>query len=190
MDLRRALFIAACVAGATSQPALAQFAPQQAPAAVAPWPDQQPQQTPWPQQQQQQQQQLQETCVEDFGKLRDAAQKKATAIRMAGEHKATAKEACGLFNSFSEAEMKIIKFASDNLTKCGIPPEVLTTLKKGHVNTTELRTKVCRAAEAPAHAAAPSLSDALGSATVPDASNIKTGRGTFDTLTGTPLGGK
>jgi hypothetical protein len=187
MDLRRALFIAACMAGTASQPALAQFAPQQAPAAVAPWPGQQPQQAPWPQQQQPQQQ---ETCVQDFGKLRDAAQKKATAIRVASEHKATAKEACGLFNSFSEAEMKMIKFASDNLTKCGIPPEILTTLKKGHAHTAELRTKICRAAEAPARAAAPSLSDALGSAAVPDASNIKTGRGTFDTLTGTPLGGK
>jgi hypothetical protein len=189
MDLRRALFIAACMAGAACQPALAQFAPQQAPAAaVAPWPGQQPQQAPWPQQQQPQQQQ--EICVQDFGKLRDAAQKKANAIRTASEHKATAKEACGLFNSFSEAELKMIKFASDNLTKCGIPPEILTNLKKGHAHTTELRTSVCRAAEAPARPAGPSLSDALGSAAVPDASNIKTGRGTFDTLTGTPLGGK
>ena len=34
----------------------------------------------------------------------------------------------------------------------------------------------------------PSLSDVLGGSAVPDANNIKTGRGTFDTLTGTPLG--
>ncbi len=37
--------------------------------------------------------------------------------------------------------------------------------------------------------AGPTLSDAL-TAPVTDASNIKTGRGTFDTLTGTPLGNK
>jgi hypothetical protein len=183
MFLRRALFIAVCMTGLASQPALAQFVPQQPAAAGAPWPDQKPQQELWPQQQE-------ESCVQEFGKLRDAAQKRATAIRTASEHKANAKEACGLFNSFSEAELKMIKFAGDNLTKCGIPPEILATLKKGHVHTAELRTNVCRAAEQPARAAAPSLSDALGSAAVPDASNIKTGRGTFDTLTGTPLGGK
>jgi len=183
MDLRRTLIVAVCMAELASQPALAQFVPQQPAAAGAPWPDQKPQQEMWPQQQQ-------ESCVQEFGKLRDAAQKRAAAIRNASEHKANAKEACGLFNSFSEAEMKMIKFAVDNMKKCGIPPEILATLKKGHLRTAELRTNVCRAAEQPARAAAPSLSDALGSAAVPDASNINTGRGTFDTLTGTPLGGK
>jgi hypothetical protein len=39
----------------------------------------------------------------------------------------------------------------------------------------------------PQRPAGPSLSDALGGP-IPDSSNIKTGRGTFDTLTGTPLG--
>ena len=32
--------------------------------------------------------------------------------------------------------------------------------------------------------------DALGGGAVPDANNIRTGRGTYDTLTGTPLGPK
>jgi hypothetical protein len=39
----------------------------------------------------------------------------------------------------------------------------------------------------PPRPAGPSLSDALTSP-VPDANNIKTGRGTFDTLTGSPIG--
>src|SRR5450631_400095 len=110
MNSRRVLFIAACLfpfaAGliATS-PAAAQFQPPlQQPPAASPW-DKPPQQQQWPQQQQ-------ETCIQEFSKLRDIAQKRAGAIKAAGERKATPKEACGLFNSFSEAELKMIKFAS------------------------------------------------------------------------------
>ena len=82
----------------------------------------------------------------------------------------------------------MIKYATDNAARCGIPPEVMANLKQGHAQTAEMRTKVCQAAAAPVQNAAPSLSDALGGSSIPDANNIKTGRGTFDTLTGTPLG--
>ncbi len=122
-------------------------------------------------------------------KLRDAAQNRATAIRTASARKAPAKEACGLFNAFSDAEAKMIKYAADNGTRCGIPPDIVMGLKQNHAKTAELRTRVCQAADSPQGPAAPSLSDAL-SAPVPNAGNIKTGRGTFDTLTGTPLGSK
>jgi hypothetical protein len=94
-----------------------------------------------------------------------------------------------LFNAFSAAEAKMMKYAEDNSVWCGIPPQVLTGIKQAHAKTTEIRTKVCQAAAAPPRPAGPSLSDAL-SAPVTDSSNIKTGRGTFDTLTGTPLGSK
>ncbi len=135
-----------------------------------------------------QQQQQQETCVAEFSRLRDEAQKKAAAIRTASERKAQPKEACGLFNSFSAAEAKLIKYAAEQGTWCGIPPQILTTLKQQHVKTVEIQTNVCRAAAAPPRPQGPSLSDALGSGPVPDVSNIRTGRGTYDTLTGTPLG--
>jgi hypothetical protein len=164
MNLRRALFIAACMIPVAATPAAAQFGP----------PPQQQQQAP--------------PCLAEFTKLRDEAQKKAAAIKVASERKASAKEACALFTSFSTAEVKMIKYASDNAVWCGIPPQVLTGLKQGHAKTSEIRTKVCQAAAAgPAPPSAPSLSDALA-APVPDSNNIKTGRGTFDTLTGTPLG--
>lgn len=190
-------------------PAAAQVQPQP-PAGGSPW-DQKPQPAPWPgqtpqgaqglqglpglqgQPQEQQgpspQQQQQQACIEEFGKLRDAAQKRAAAIRTASERKAQAKEACGLFNAFSDAETKMIKFVNSNVSKCGIPPEIVKTLSQNHAKTTEIRTKVCQAAAGPPPSAAPSLSDAL-SAPVPNASNIKTGTGTgtYDTLTGTPLG--
>src|SRR5476651_578452 len=94
MDLRRAALIAACMFVVTAGPATAQ----------APWPQQQqPAPAPWPQQQQQAatspwsaQPQRMPPCVQEFGKLRDEAQKRASAIRAANAHKATAQEACGL----------------------------------------------------------------------------------------------
>jgi hypothetical protein len=210
MNLRRAVFIAACMFAVAAGPAAAQFQPppqQQPAAAQSPWPDQQPQQpqqSPWPDQQPQQsqwpqqqapaaaqspwtQQQQEPPCLKDFAKLRDEAQRRAGLIRTASERKASAKEACALFNAFSAAELKMIKYATDNAATCGIPPQVVTQMKQGHAKTGEIRTKVCQAAAAPLQQAAPSLSDALA-APVTDSNNIKTGRGTFDTLTGTPLG--
>jgi hypothetical protein len=50
----------------------------------------------------------------------------------------------------------------------------------------KIRTQVCNAAAAP-RPAAPSLSDALGGPVIATPENTKTGRGTFDTLTGNAL---
>jgi hypothetical protein len=120
--------------------------------------------------------------------LRDDAQKKAAAISAASKKKVDPKTACGLFHTFSAAEEKLVKYAASNSAGCGIPPEVVANLKQQHEKTIGIQTRVCQAAANPPRPAGPSLSDALGSSTVPDASNIRTGRGTFDTLTGTPLG--
>ena len=166
MDLRRALFIAACMFPVAAGPTAAQFQPV---------PQQQAQPSDVP------------PCIKEFFRLRDDTQKKADAIKAAGERKASPGEACPLFTSFSVAEERMIKYAADNGLWCGIPAEVLANLKKGHVQTAMIRSKVCQAAAAPPRPAAPSLSDAL-TAPVPDTSNIRTGRGTYDTLTGTPLG--
>jgi len=164
MNLRRALLIAACLMPFGMATAAAQFQPAA------------PQQEPPP-------------CVQEFMKLRDDAGKKAAAIRTASARKAPAQEACGLFNAFSAAEAKMVKYAEDNSVWCGIPPQVIAGIKQQHVKTVEIRTKVCQAAAAQPRPAGPSLSDAFG-APVTDSNNIKTGRGTFDTLTGTPLGNR
>lgn len=165
MTLRRAWFIAACLV-AVAKPAAAQFQ-------AAPPPQQQ---TP--------------PCFADFSKLRDDTEKKGKAVQAASTRHANAKEACGLLNAFTGAEGKMLKYATDNATWCGIPPQVLQQIKASHGQAMELRGKICTAAANAAKQVAPrppSLSDALG-APVPDSGNIKTGRGTFDTLTGTPLG--
>jgi hypothetical protein len=161
--------------GTAIGPAVAQWAPIPQQPGASPW-NTAPQQEP--------------PCIAEFGKLRDDAQKKAGAIRAASERKAEPKEACALFRAFSAAEAKLIKFAADNATTCGIPPTVGTTLKQQHVKTVDIQTQVCRAAAAPPRPQGPSLSDTLGGSAVPDVSNIRTGRGTYDTLTGTPLGNR
>jgi hypothetical protein len=165
MTLRRAWFIAACLV-AVAKPAAAQFQ-------AAPPPQQQ---TP--------------PCFADFSKLRDDTEKKGKAVQAASTRHANAKEACGLLNAFTGAEGKMLKYATDNATWCGIPPQIIEQIKKGHEQSVALRVRVCEAAANAGRQVvprAPSLSDALG-APIPDSENIKTGRGTFDTLTGTPLG--
>ena len=166
MTLRRAWLIAALLAAATG-PAAAQFQPVAPPA-----------------------QQQAPPCVVEFGKLRDSTESKAKAIRAASDRHASPKEACGLFNVFTAAEDKMLKYAVENATWCGIPPQVIEQIKKSHAQALALRVKICEAAANAGRQIAPhapSLSDALG-APVPDSENIKTGRGTYDTLTGTPLG--
>jgi len=125
-------------------------------------------------------------CAADFSKLREDTEKKAAAIKAAGERKASPKEACQLFGAFVTAQTKMLKFANENATWCGIPNQVMVSLKEGIAKTSEVRNRVCQVAAAPPRPAGPSLSDAL-SGPVPDSNNIKTGRGTFDTLTGNPL---
>lgn len=196
MNLRRALFIAALVAPWAVWPAAAQtpFPPAGQtpfpPAGQTPFPSPQKQLQTMPQQQFQQPQQQQEpTCIKQFVELRNDAASKAKKIEAASKakQKPSVQVACRLFRSFSSAEAKLIKYAVENRTGCGIPEQVIDQMKKSHSRTNQTRSRVCQAAAAPARPRGPSLSDALGN-DVPNASNIKRGHGTFDTLTGTPLG--
>ncbi len=160
MNLRRALFIAAFALAGTAAPAAAQF--------------QQPQQGP--------------PCYKAFAALRDKAEARGKAVMEAQKHKVPLSEACKLLTSFAAAQEKMLKYAKANATWCGIPADLVKNIGLIHANISKARGRVCKLAAAPPPAAAgPTLSDALG-APAPDASNIHTGRGTFDTLTGTPLG--
>jgi hypothetical protein len=130
-------------------------------------------------------------CMKGFIPLREEAAKRAQAIHLASERKAPAQEACGLFNSFVAAEGKALKYIVSNASTCGVPPQAVAEMQKNHNQSLVIRTRVCQAAKAQQQGpAAPTLGDALGESRVPDARNVKTGRGTYDTLTGTPLGNK
>ena len=136
----------------------------------------------------QQQQQQMPPCMIEFGKLRDAAATRAQAIQKAGQakEKPSPKEACHLFNLFSAAEEKMLKYLVSNKTSCGVPDEVIKQVRQDHSRTADIRGKICKAAEAPPRPAGPTLSDTL-TAPIPDAKNVRSGAGTFDTLTGNPL---
>ena len=127
-------------------------------------------------------------CMKDFIPLRDDTEKKASAVRAASKRKATPQEACGLFNALLAAQDKLTKFVEANGTWCGIPPPVVKQIKDSQVHANAIRVKVCEIAAHPPAPAGPSLGDALGMGRIADPSNVKRGGGTFDTLTGTPLG--
>jgi hypothetical protein len=122
----------------------------------------------------------------DFVKLRTDAQQKASLVQAAGQRKADRKEICTLVERFYAAEGLAVKFLSENMTWCAIPKPVVDDAKANHEKTLKFRTMVCSEGPA-AKPRTPTLSDAITTPSVDSATNTKTGRGTFDTLTGNPL---
>lgn len=123
---------------------------------------------------------------DDFAKLRQTAQDRAKALHDAGDRKADRKEMCTLVTRFSAAETIVVKFLETNKTWCGIPDAAVTQAKANHEQTVKFQTMICNTADAP-KPKAPTLSDAINLPSVDSGKNTKTGRGTFDTLTGNPL---
>jgi hypothetical protein len=125
-------------------------------------------------------------CFNEIMPLRNEAEKRGIAIHKASDRKAPREEICKLFNSFSQAEAKYVAYAEKNATWCGIPAGAIKQMKANHTQTLKIRKQVCSVAAAP-RPRGPSLSDALGTTKVPSASTTRTGRGTYDSLTGNPL---
>lgn len=126
-------------------------------------------------------------CMQ-FPALSQATQIKANAVQTAMKAKADRKEICRLMTIFVAAEDKVVKFLVDNRTWCGVPDQVVAASKASHEKSTKFRDAACTVAPEPK---APTLSDAIKSTPVDLSSNTNTkpGRGgTFDTLTGNPLG--
>ena len=127
-------------------------------------------------------------CFNEFVPLRKEAEERAAVIRAGMEKKAERLELCQAFKNFAVAEDKVVKFVEANSVWCGIPPEAVKQMKANHSRTIKTRNQVCNAALPAASAPRPpSLSDALNTPRIPDASTTRDGRGTFDTLTGNPL---
>ena len=131
-----------------------------------------------------------DVCMKGFVPLREEAEKRGKLIKEASDRKAPPDEACKLIGNFSTVEAKMIKYVETNAQKCGIPAQVADQMKAGHKNTEALHQKVCGVAQQMAQqqkAAAPSLSEALGSISAPEAQGTKKGGSTFDTLNGNVL---
>jgi hypothetical protein len=129
----------------------------------------------------------QQACIQEFTKYREEVEKRAMAAKTASEKKVTREEMCTLVTAYSAAETKWIKFSEDNMAKCGIPKEAVAQIKGSHVHTADARKKICAAGPAGGVPAAPSLSDALGTARLPAPAAEKPKAGMLDTLTGNAL---
>lgn len=127
----------------------------------------------------------QQVCMQ-FQTLNAETQKRANAVQTAMKAKADRKEICKLMTVFVASEGQVLKFLVANKTWCGVPDEVITRAKASHEGSTKFRDAACTEQPQPK---APSLSDAIKTTPVDSSknTNTKTG-GTFDTLTGNPLG--
>jgi hypothetical protein len=125
----------------------------------------------------------------DFAKLRSNAEEKALAVRAASQRKPERKEMCSLIQRFVSAESAMIKFLEANKVWCGVPDQAITQAKANHAKTLKVRQTACSGdpVGAAPRPKAPTLSEALGTLKSDTPENTKTGRGTFDTLTGNPL---
>ena len=132
---------------------------------------------------------VQQECMTQFTSLRAEVEKRGMAARAGGEKRVSREEMCQLVTTYSTAETKWVKFAEGNMSKCGIPKEIVTQLKTVHAKTADGQKKLCAAGPAAA-SAVPTLSDALGTATLPTREPEKKRKsgGTLDTLTGNALG--
>jgi len=121
-----------------------------------------------------------------FPAINEATQQKANAVQAAMKAKVDRKELCRLMTSFVASETVVVKFLVDNKTWCGVPDPAVAAAKSSHEKSLKFRDMVCTEGPSPKQ---PTLSDAIKTAPIDSSSNIKTGRGgTFDTLTGNPLG--
>ncbi|MFZ1920173.1 MAG: hypothetical protein WBD53_07285 [Xanthobacteraceae bacterium] len=121
-----------------------------------------------------------------FSALNSATQVKANAVQTAMKTKADRKEICKLMTAFVGSEGSVVKFLIDNKTWCGIPDQIVAAAKASHEKSLKFREVVCTVGPSPK---VPTLSDAIKTTPVDSSANTKTGHGgTFDTLTGNPLG--
>jgi hypothetical protein len=123
-------------------------------------------------------------CLQ-FPPIREQAEKDGGAIKIASDRKATREEICALFTKFVGSESKMVQFLVTNQKICGVPPDAIKHVRGQHAKSQQIRKQVCSAGPA-GGPSGPSLSDALGGPALPD-EKPKPGRGTFDTLTGSPL---
>jgi hypothetical protein len=96
-------------------------------------------------------------------------------------------EICKLISAFVVSEATTVKFLVDNKTWCGVPDQMVSTATINHQKSLKMRDAIC--SDDGPHPKAPSLSDAIKTPPLDSAVNTKTGSfGTFDSLTGNPLG--
>ena len=129
-------------------------------------------------------------CVTELISLRQEVDKRFEAAKGGIAKKLGAAEMCRLLTQFADADVKMIKYAEEKGSACGIPAEALKNMKASHIQATGYKKQACDAAANPQQraprAAEPTLSDAFAPPSV-NGSNTRTGRGTLDSLGGNPI---
>jgi hypothetical protein len=130
----------------------------------------------------------QQKCLQEFTAYRTEVEKRAKVAEAESHKKPTREKMCELITGYATAEFKWLKFIEANLSKCGIPPQIVEQIKTVHVRTADTKKKLCTPGPTQAQGpATPSLSDALGASLQPDEDQEKKKRkvgGIMDTLTG------
>jgi hypothetical protein len=128
-------------------------------------------------------------CMADFMPLRTETEKRAAAVKAAATKHADPKELCPLFTAFVESEARVVKFMEKHAASCGIPPQIVSNTKAGHIKSSQTKDKVCAAAAGAVNAEhrGPGLGEALGVRPVPTPETTSPGGGTLDSLSGNPL---
>ena len=85
---------------------------------------------------------LADICHKGFVALRDEAERRGRLVKAASERRAPRDEACQLIGSFSEAELRMIRYVVANSAKCGLQ-HVAARLKTGHAKTEEMYRRIC-----------------------------------------------
>ncbi len=107
-------------------------------------------------------------CADEFMPLRNDAQTKGQAIKAAIDRKVERAEICKIFRTFVAAEAKVVKFVTNNGSRCSVPADAVKVMKSNHSKSVTMSNRVCNAAAGPAAAPPPpSLSDALGTSRIP-----------------------
>lgn len=135
-------------------------------------------------------------CQSQVNTLREDLEARVATLQNAGKKKAGPSELCPLFRNFMTAQQKFYNYLSTNKTKCQVPDEALTNLKKGASQSASMRDKICKAAQMQeSGGAGPSgppqqgaVSAGLGLPSGLPSSNVHSRPGgVFDTLGGSAL---
>ena len=129
-------------------------------------------------------------CLVEFSRLRGEVEKAGKVAKTVNDKHGSREEFCKAFTSLHAAQVKWVSYTQKNAKGCGIPPDVIKQLKLGEANLGKMRTNVCNGGGAAGPAAAPSLAEALGTATLPVREGDEVAKkrgGTLDTLTGEPI---
>jgi hypothetical protein len=94
--------------------------------------------------------------------LREEAEKRGRLIKEASQRHALPVEACKLIGSFSQAEIKMLKYIEANAGQCGIPPQTADQLRIGHKNTEKMQKQLCAAVAQRYPSAGPNRNEVLG----------------------------